>query len=111
MKEYLSTNKISTKHKKLLYSLRTRMTNLPYNSGVKSTCCLCKETENVEQPLNQEHLLLCQKLKNEVIELRLNKSVAYDDIFSENIEKMNNAAKLFEIAINTREKLIQNKQG
>ena len=108
MKEYLSTNLISTKHKKLLYSLRTRMTNLPYNRGVKSMCSLCKDIEKEEQLLNQEHLLLCQKLKNEVIEIRQNNTVIYDDIFSENIEKMNHAVKLFEKAINTREKLIQN---
>ena len=71
-------------------------------------CSLCKDIEKEEQLLNQEHLLLCQKLKNEVIEIRQNNTVIYDDIFSENIEKMNRAAKLFEKAINTREKLIQN---
>ena len=72
-------------------------------------CSLCKDIEKEEQLLNQEHLLLCQKLKNEVIEIRQNNTVIYDDIFSENIEKMNHAVKLFEKAINTREKLIQKK--
>ena len=83
------------------------MTNLPYNRGVKNLCSLCKEIEPEEQPENQEHLLLCQRLKSEVSELSANTTVTYQDIFSENVEKMNEAVKLFEVAIKTRDKLIK----
>ena len=107
MKEYLATHEITTKHKKLLFSLRTRMTNLPYNRGVKSTCGLCKDIEPEELPLNQEHLLFCQKLKTESQVLKQNTSVLYEDIFSEDVTKMNEAVKLFEVAIKTREKLLK----
>ena len=71
-------------------------------------CSRCIYGVKFEEKLeNQEHLLLCQRLKSEVSELRANTTVTYQDIFSENVEKMNEAVKLFEVAIKTRDKLIK----
>ena len=102
MQEYLKTDQITHKRKILLFKLRTKMTKVGYNFGRKTRCPVCKiDTE----PDEQSHLLNCLVLKLEISDI-LSSDNKYDDIFSNNIEKLNNVVLLFEKAIRKREELL-----
>ena len=58
VQKYLTTKKISTKHKKLLFKLRCRMVNVGRNFGKKENCKLCNSKED-----SQQHLIECEKFQ------------------------------------------------
>ena len=106
--DYLIKNTLSVSDKKFLFKLRTRMLNIGDNMGRKDDLCpLCyteKDTQN--------HLLECPIINlhidySENTEL---KQVNYEDIFSNNIEKITDACTLMRKIFRMREVLLsQNK--
>ena len=102
MQDYLKSQKIKLKMKRILFKARTRMLNVGENFGKKGPCPLCNLKEDT-----QSHLLDCIIVKMECPEIVENKeNCSYADIFCNSIEKMNNIAKLLHQAMRTREKLL-----
>ena len=101
LQPYLSSDKINIRLKKLLFKLRTRMTQVGHNFGKKVVCQVCKLPNTQD---DQKHLLLeCVKVKVENTH-----EVKYEDLFSDNVEKMSNAVQLFDIVYRKRTELMEN---
>ena len=88
----------------ILFKLRTRMFNVRNNfrnNYVQSNtlCPLCSSSED-----SQEHLLECDIIKNNV---NNNKDSVYEDIFSDDPEKLHNIALVMKDIIEIREKLLE----
>ena len=66
------------------------------------TCPLCRQYED-----RDDHLLQCSKIKEKSTEIQLNISSKYIDIFSSSIEKMVSAIELLDIAMEIREKILE----
>ena len=97
-KEYLSTDKLSTSEKQLLFKLRTRM--IPVKGNFSSmykddlSCRLC----NTNQTESREHLLSCSFLTH----ANEGSSVQYLDIFHPDLEKQIRAVKHWTTLLKTR---------
>ena len=101
LQEYLKSQEISLRQKKMLYKFRTRMINVGDNFGNKqSKCFWCKAA-----PDEQSHMyLLCEKLKQECSQIAENReSVTYMDIFSDETDKIGKVGKLLEQAVRLKE--------
>ena len=100
--EYLHSNDINIKMKKLLFKLRCHMIKVGFNYGKKIECPLCYI--EVDQ---QHHLISCFIIKahNPSVLENVN-NCQYSDIFSPDIQKLKNIAILFQTAIRTREILL-----
>ena len=105
MQEYLKTNQISKKRKLLLFKLRTNMINVGYNYGKKEPCPVCRIPTEPDQ---QRHLKKCIVLQLSCPEL-LNSESEYDDIYSDDEEKMKAIAEELEIAIRKREEILESR--
>ena len=97
--EYLETNLLNNKTKKLLFRIRNRMIQVGHNYGNKTECLLESD--------QQEHLISCLIIKahNPYVLANSNNS-QYSDTFSENIPKLKNITELFSSALRTREILL-----
>ena len=79
------------------------MLNVKNNFGDKGACPLCKL--NLD---DQSHLLECIMIKLEWPEILENKKeCVYNDIYSNDIDNLNNIAHLMYLAMRTREKIIK----
>ena len=98
-KEYLLSEKFTISEKKLLFQLRTRMAPVSSNFGDKNKVCpAC-----FLSPDDQKHLIDCVVIKCANKAVLFNQaSSQYMDIFSENLNKMKEAAKIFSSALKTR---------
>ena len=105
MQNYLSTQELSTSKKKLLFLLRVRMLKIPNNMGQRNLCRLCQD-ENTSQLDNQEHLLLCSKIRENLSEIDENDNIKYDHIYETDIQKVKPAINLLQKAIRTRKLLL-----
>ena len=106
MQNYLLGDDLNTRHKKLAFMLRTRMTNLTNNIGMKNICFLCKEVGSED---SQTHVLMnCSVLKKECPQLRQT-SVKYEDIFSSDSGTVGEAVKICEISLRKRLELLESK--
>ena len=100
IKGYLVSEKLTLQEKKILFQLRTNMAPVGSNFGDKNkTCPACFIASD-----NQEHLIECVAIKC------LNKTVLYNqasaqymDIFSEDVSKLKEVAKIFSAALKTRQ--------
>ena len=103
-KSYLTSSKISTRRKKLLFRARTRMLPVGDNFGKKEELCpLCCLQRNT-----QFHLLECVVIKMHCPEILANNTDSkYEDIFSDDPVKMNNVSKYLESSLRKREQLIR----
>jgi hypothetical protein len=99
--EYLLTENISIRNKKLLFSLRTRMIKVGKNFGQNNSCKFCPALDS------QEHLIQCAEIKKTNSDVANNTESVYDDIFSGNVQKMKNISELFRKALQTRELLLE----
>ena len=102
MQVYLKSQKINLQKKKILFKARTRMLNVKKNFGSSSPCPFCQLHED-----DQSHLLECVyiKLSSPVLQENKNKC-KYSDIFSNDVNKMNDVAELLLQALRAREKLL-----
>ena len=101
MQNYLSTQELSTPKKKLLFLLRVRMLKIPNNMGQRSVCSLC-QNENNRHLDNQEHLLLCAKIRENLREIDDYDNIKYEHIYETDIQKLKPAINLLQKAIRTR---------
>ena len=106
MQDYLTSEDMPLRHKKLAFRLRTRMTKLSNNMGMKNLCFLCKEDGSED---GQAHVLFnCSVLKNECPQMR-KVNTSYLDIFSEDSFKVGEAVKVAEVALRKRLEILDNK--
>ena len=102
IKEYLVSEKLTLPEKKVLFKLRTNMAPVSSNFGDKNkTCPACFIACD-----NQQHLIECVVIKclNKTV-LYNQASVEYMDIFSEDLSKLKEAAKIFAAALKTRQSI------
>ena len=78
------------------------MVNVGHNYGNKTSCKIC----NLEEDDSQEHIFDCIVLKIKCPELFNMTDEKYDDIFSQNVQKLIKVAKVCESAIKLREILL-----
>ena len=99
IKEYLSTSRLSTSEKQLLFKLRTRMIQVKcnYPSLYKDdlSCHLC-DTKSDE---SQEHIFSCPSLAT----VSNMDNVEYMDIFNLNLDKQISAVKHWNVLLKNRE--------
>ena len=102
IQEYLETNLLNNKTKKLLFRIRNRMVQVGHNYGNKTECPL-----RLIDSDQQEHLISCLIIKahNPYVLANSNNS-QYSDTFSENIPKLKNITELFSSALRTRQILL-----
>ena len=103
IQKYMHYSKFTLNDIKLLFKLRTRMTQVKRNfkSAYSSlTCNLCQKEEE-----DQVHLLSCPNILSECIELRDDTEVEYEDLFSD-VKKQLKAVKLFDKVFKARDKLL-----
>ena len=77
------------------------MINVGSNFGRKDTCKLCKMELD-----NQEHIIQCSKIKDEVSEVRQNYIIKHDDIYSKSFQKKKAAVKLYAVALRKRKEIL-----
>ena len=101
IKEYLTTDQLSTREKQMLFKLRTMTT--PNRSHFKGkykddlSCTLCKDPTSVE---SLKHLLVCSYLLNDNQLSKEIKSIKYEHIFGElkeQIDAVKVRSKIFKI--------------
>ena len=96
LQKYLISEKLSTKEKKLLFSLRTRSVNVKTNYKNKykfnMQCSLCGDPSESE---SETHLLNCTKILESIDNATEVQNASYKHIFSENIEEQVAITKIF----------------
>ena len=93
---------MSIKQKKLAFQTRTHMLRTASNFGNTATCPLGCDKED-----DQEHLVMnCDVVKLNNFEVLTNTEVKYEDVFSENVDKIKKAVGIVEKSIRTRESLL-----
>ena len=97
LQNYLKSRELSTKQKKLLFSLRSRSVNVKTNYKNKfkfnMNCSIC-QLDSTEE--SEKHLLQCSEIVKK-IDTEINLIDAkYDDIFSESMEDQVQITKIFE---------------
>ena len=107
LQSYLKTDKMTTKQKKLLFSLRTRSVDVKSNYKSKykfnMQCRLCEKFEDSEK-----HYLECEKILENIgsnVDLTRAK---YEDIFSSDLRDQISITKIYEQVFKTRTKLLRN---
>ena len=102
--KYLLSEKLTIAEKKVLFKLRTRMIPVSSNFGDKiRRCQICSLDYD-----NQQHLIECFILKSYNKTLLFNEiSFKYNDIFTDNILKLKEAAQTFLLALKTRENILK----
>ena len=94
IKDYLTSNQISTDEKKLLFALKTKTVNVKtkYSNGYSNMQCrLCKaqgEDENEIHLMKRQQIVSESNLKNEL------ENISYSDIFG-TLDKQIAAAKVW----------------
>ena len=98
IQEYLLSDDISIRNKKLIFSLRSEMVSVSKNYGLIKLCKYCPEIDS------QEHLIKCVKLEEVKPNTILNHNeIEYKDIFSNNVDKMKLLVEHFRRALEARE--------
>ena len=109
LQNYLKTNKLSKKEKKLLFSLRTRSIDVKRNYKNKykfnMKCRLCDDDQEDE---SESHYLKCLKILENIDNKDEILNVKYEDIYSQNIEKQISITKIFDKIFKIRTKLVKN---
>ena len=101
IQNYLMSNQISLRQKKLIFKLRTRMVATSDNFGLKIPCKVCFLGED-----NISHVLDCILLKLEIPEILSNVNRGPNDVFDTDMSKVKQYAALFEKAWRKREEVI-----
>ena len=78
------------------------MLNVAYNFGNKTKCPLCKIGED-----DQKHLIECIVIKLNCHEIYYNTDSQYEDIFTENITKLNKISQLLQVATRKRDEILE----
>ena len=102
-KSYLKENQLSKTDGQLLFKLRTMMLDVKSNFSSfyqnNLTCRTCNDPGSIE---NEQHLLQCKMLKNE---LNSDDNVSFEDVFRD-FNKQKTALAAFKIVLRKREILL-----
>ena len=98
IQEYLTCTEMTTTEKKLIFRARTGLLNLGFNMGQKIPCFAC----GLENDENQ-HVLNCVILKLSCPELMSNRSISFEDVYSTDLRKVKEVAKLLKVSMRARE--------
>ena len=104
IQNYMKQRSFKTQEIHLLFKLRTRMLQVKNNfknQHENIQCDLCNEAEET-----QEHLLDCQTIIDNCEELYNDSTVQYNDIFSQNPNKLLKVTKLFAEVTKVRNMLL-----
>ena len=109
VQDYLKYNGLSTKEKKLFFSLRTRMVDVKTNYRNKYLYNMqCRLCENKNEEESEKHLLKCEKIIQEytgtVSDLI---SANYENIYSEDIMEQISITKMYDFIFKTRARLLK----
>ena len=97
------SRQISTRKKKLIFKVRTRMVQVGDNFGRKEDLCpICLLNFNT-----QPHLTQCLVLQDKFPEIFSNIHSKYEDIFGSNADQQKEAIDHFEKCLRKREQLTQ----
>ena len=102
---YLKSDKMNSEEVKSAFKYRVRMARVKRNfpgSHSDLNCPLLCGSEDT-----QEHLLKCDKIKENCNKINDNITVKYVDVFSSCEEKIKDAVKLLDMAMLTREKILE----
>ena len=106
--QYIMSELFSLKEKELCFKLRTRTINCKKNfPGIYKDNLYCRFCNSSTEIKSQQHLLLCEKLSNQVENTH---SVIYDDLFAADLDRQHKAVRHFtkihrmmEILLNTEQ--------
>ena len=101
IQEYLKTDKIKFRTKLTLLKCRLKMAKVGYNYGNKEECPLCENNS----PDQQEHLLACEKIRNEMEE-DLFTNIDHKDIYNSDISKMKTVGEVLEKVLRKRKEIV-----
>ena len=104
MQGYLQGNTLDTREKKLLFQIRTRMTDLKINfknSYTELSCPLCARDDD-----SQEHVLVCTVLLKNT-SFVASGTVEYSHIFHSDVSKQSAITRIFLSLWNSRKKIIK----
>ena len=99
MRKYLKSKHLTTNQKKMIFKFRTRMINVKENfrSSYKNLNCRFNCFNQIE---NQEHLLVCSQLPQEI------STIDFNQLFTNN-PNVSEVAKKLEQNLKVRDKLIE----
>ena len=112
LQEYLYNEELTTREKKLLFSLRTRSVHVKTNYRnmykYNMQCTLCDENSEEE---SESHLLQCTKIRanldlDTIMEIF---DASYEQIFSQNIDQQIKITKIFAKVLKLRNILLKQK--
>ena len=95
LQEYLSDEGLNIRQKRLAFKLRTRTVKFENNMGKKVPCLMCEKPETED---SQQHHLRCDEIKR-LCPDTVNSTLNYDDLFSNNVSKIQNIVKVFDVTI------------
>ena len=101
MQSYLKSNKIKINESKLLFKIRTNMLEVRKNYKQFDNNVLCPLGDNHID--NEENILKCEKLKTDN-----DSETQFDDLFSQNEEKVAKTLKIFYKKWKTRSNMLEN---
>ena len=105
MQDLYKSDQINSFSAKNLFKWRTRMMNLKNNFKTQYsdlTCQLCND--HLE---NNENLLKCAKIKENVEDIRNNGGYEYEELFGNDLRKMAKVGSLLDKAFSKRNELLE----
>ena len=105
MQDYMLPHKTSTSLAKFICQARCRMLDVKtnYKNRYKDLLCPLGCSENMED--TQQHLLVCEKLRDSSMVLKIPE---YDEIFDQDVTKIVNVASILRSKLSTRQKMLNN---
>ena len=91
MQRYLHPSEVGNTQVQFIFQARTRMLNIIANYKNKNSDLKCRACNKFKE--NQPHLLICVGLNENLISKQI---PVYEDIFSENFEKLKLTASILE---------------
>ena len=108
LQDYVSTEKLNTREKKLLFSLRTRSIHVKTNYKTmykfNMKCFLCENDEDSEK-----HLLKCPKILENIDNPTEVQNACYENIYSQNLDDQIIVTKIYDKIFKTRNILLKQK--
>ena len=105
MQDYMLPHKTSTSLAKFICQARCRMLDVKtnYKNRYKDLLCPLGCSENMED--TQQHLLVCEKLGDSSMVLKIPE---YDEIFDQDVTQIVNVASILRSKLSTRQKMLNN---
>ena len=96
--DYLLSNKLSIRQKKIIFKARTGMLNVGYNFGQHIKCFMCKLEDD-----NESHLFKCIMLKMSCPEIIEHSKLSFNLVFSQDMTQVANISNILIKVMRSRE--------